>query len=344
MPSRARASRSGARVTAGRRARVGAVRQIEALVAALLRVGERLERRGGRAEDHRHPARVRTHHRNVARVVAHAILLLVRAVVLLVDHDEREPRQRREDREPRAEHEVGLPPRGRFPVPSPRAGRQPAVQRDGAHARQGGPHACLEMRREIDLGHEDQHLAAGRDRARGGVEVDLGLAAAGHALQQEGRVAVAGGDDGLDRRLLRGVARVLRQGRRIGRAVAGRRLAPDARARGQGRNRQGEHLSDGRLVVGRDEAAQVEDVGRQRGAVGHGVDRPHALGRERRLAVDVDDDPMQSPRTEMRFDDVSGRERKPGRHPVVEELVERDRQRDARDGHRGARCPDAPRL
>jgi hypothetical protein len=101
------------------------------------------------------------------------------------------------------------------------------VQRDRAHVRKRGAHARLEVRREVDLRDEDQHLPARRDRARGGVEVHLGLAAAGHAVQQERRVTAARCDDRGERCLLGGVAGVLwRRRRRLG--VVRRRLAPGA--------------------------------------------------------------------------------------------------------------------
>src|SRR5688572_20886936 len=56
-----------------------------------------LGRRRGRGQDDDAAAEPRAHDRQVAGVVAEAILLLVGRVVLLVDDDEAEPRDRREE-------------------------------------------------------------------------------------------------------------------------------------------------------------------------------------------------------------------------------------------------------
>ena len=125
--------------------------------------------------------------RDVAAVVADAVLLLERRIVLFVDDDEREPGQRREDREPRAQDEVGLARRGRAPVAQPLARRKAAVQRHRSAAGQRARDALLELRGQIDLGHEDQRLSAGGNALGGRGEIDLGLAASGDALQQERR-------------------------------------------------------------------------------------------------------------------------------------------------------------
>ena len=51
-------------------------------------------------------------------------------------------------------------------------------------ARKSRREACFELRREIDFGHQQQHLPSRREGLCGGMQVDLGLAAAGHAMQQ----------------------------------------------------------------------------------------------------------------------------------------------------------------
>ena len=48
-------------------------------------------------------------------------------------------------------------------------------------------HARQQLRREVDLGHQQQHLPATRERTFGRAQIDLGLAAAGHAVQQQRR-------------------------------------------------------------------------------------------------------------------------------------------------------------
>ena len=67
-------------------------------VLALARVVKRLERRRGRAEHDRHALEMAAHDRDVARMVMGRFLLLVGMLVLLVDDDEAEIFQRREDR------------------------------------------------------------------------------------------------------------------------------------------------------------------------------------------------------------------------------------------------------
>ena len=142
-----RASRSGASTMAGSRAR-GSARACEhqAPVAAVARVRERLERRRGRAEHDGDAARMRAPHRDVARVVAHAVLLLVRAVVLLVDDDEREVGQRREHGEPRAEHEPRVAARARrASAAGARLRARPLCSVATWRAGQRGAHARLEL-------------------------------------------------------------------------------------------------------------------------------------------------------------------------------------------------------
>src|SRR5262249_12116305 len=73
-----------------RRPRIRAPWKREQAIASRLRVHEGLERRRRAAEDDGNAALAGTPHRNVTRLVANAILLLERSVVLFVDHDQRE--------------------------------------------------------------------------------------------------------------------------------------------------------------------------------------------------------------------------------------------------------------
>ena len=123
------------------------------------------------------------------RVVARVALVLVGAVVLLVDDDEPEVGDRREDRAARADADARLARAQAAPlvVALPRA--ELGVQdRDGvAEARD---EAVDHLRRQPDLGDEDQHAAPLGQRLGGGAQVDLGLARAGDAVQEQlgGRV------------------------------------------------------------------------------------------------------------------------------------------------------------
>ena len=58
-------------------------------------------------------------------------------------------------------------------------------QRDG-HVGQRCAYAPLELGREVDLRNQQQHLAARRDHLRRSGEIDVRLAAARHAEQDEG--------------------------------------------------------------------------------------------------------------------------------------------------------------
>ena len=67
--------------------------------------------------------------------------------------------------------------------------------------------ALAKLRRQVDFGHQDQHLTARRDAFGRGGKIDLGLAAAGDALQQTGRERSGGIDDRRRRALLIGIER-----------------------------------------------------------------------------------------------------------------------------------------
>jgi hypothetical protein len=69
----------------------------------------------------------RAHDRDVAPVIARALLLLVRAVVLLVHDDQAEVRRRREHRRPRADDDVDVAAADAVPLVVPLAVRQAAV-------------------------------------------------------------------------------------------------------------------------------------------------------------------------------------------------------------------------
>jgi hypothetical protein len=242
------------------------LRQLLPAITSTLSMNQRLERRRGGAEHHRHAALPRAPDRDVAAMVANAILLLERGIVLFVDDDEPEARQRCKDREPRPEDKIGHAARRLAPVAQALAGRKPAVQRHGSLVRQRSGEALPELRREVDFRHEDQHLPAGGHALGGGGDVHLGLAAAGDALEQEGRERSGRGDDGRCGVLLIGIERL--PWRRFGNAGIVR-LGSFAR-RSDSRRRcgkRGQHLRKHEphrfLVVPRDEVGDFENVGGQ---------------------------------------------------------------------------------
>ncbi len=154
------------------------------------------ERRRRRGEDDGGPLDRGAQHGHVAGVVEGAVLLLVRSVVLLVDDDEPEVGEGQEQRRAGADDEPRLA--GGDGRPGAAAGglghaRVP-LGRAGAEA---GLDPVEELDRERDLRQEHQRLTALRQRLGDGLEVDLGLARAGDAVQQRRRVA-AGGDGGAE--------------------------------------------------------------------------------------------------------------------------------------------------
>ena len=179
-----------------------------------------------------HGARVarRALGRDVAGVVARVALVLVGGVVLLVDDDEPEVGQRREDGRARPDADARLARAQARPLVVALAGRQRRVQ-DGdgvAEARRRSARRSAASARSPARARSPRARAA--SVARGGAQVDLGLARAGHAVQQQP----------LARRRRRDRRRAPRPGRpvsggarraRAPTATCGRRAADDARLR-----------------------------------------------------------------------------------------------------------------
>ena len=122
--------------------------------------------------------------RNITRRIAHAVLLLERGVVLLIDHDQAQAGHRREDREPGTEHDARLAGKGGSPVALARRFGQFAVQRDNAGFGETRPDPAFQLRRQVDFRHQQQHLLAFSQRPLDQAQINLGLAATSHAMQQ----------------------------------------------------------------------------------------------------------------------------------------------------------------
>jgi hypothetical protein len=140
--------------------------------------------------------------RHVARRVAQAFLLLERGVVFLVDDDQAQARQRHEHREPGAEHDVGASLQRLEEAARARRIGHAAVGADDVRGGKARGDAAFELRRQGDLRHQHQRLAAAREHGIDGAQIDFGLAAAGDAVQQHD-VEAGGVENGGDRRLLR---------------------------------------------------------------------------------------------------------------------------------------------
>ena len=144
--------------------------------------------------------------REVARRIAGAFLLLVRRVVLLVDHDQPEPGQRCKNRQSCAEHDVGLPKMGQQPMLQTLHRRQAAVHGHHPIAWKTIGKSSLKLRREVDLGHQNQRLTARGQHLLGGMQINLGFATAGDPVQQHrlGRRLAPGGLESRQRSQLLG--------------------------------------------------------------------------------------------------------------------------------------------
>ena len=161
-------------------------------IAAAPRVDLGLDRRRRRGQHDRDFGDARAHHRHVAGVIAHAVLLLVGGVVLLIDDDQAEIGVGQEQRRARADDDAHLAGRDRAPGARALARRQlanaipPGARRSARRSGRGtarssaisGIRISACRPRRIDLGHR--------------LEIDLGLARAGDAVEQRHRVAALG--------------------------------------------------------------------------------------------------------------------------------------------------------
>ena len=177
----------------------GALGQLDALVTSGEAVLPGLQRGSRRSQDDRAARELGAHHCGVAPGVAQPLLLLERGVVLFVHDDQRQARQRREHGQPGAEHDARLAARRGQPRRGARDVFQGAVQHGDARFRKRLAKPRFELRREADLGHEDDGAPAGGNGSGERLQVHLGLARPGHAVEQE-RVVAAGADRLLDGR------------------------------------------------------------------------------------------------------------------------------------------------
>jgi hypothetical protein len=177
----------------GERPAADAAREREAVELALLGAEARFERRRRGAEDQRTARAGGAALGQLAGVVAEALFVLVGAVVLLVDHDETERLERREEGAARADGDRGLARAQPLPLREALAGAQTAVEH-GDLVAETRPQPRHDLMGQRDLGDEDEGLSAGGEGLGDGLQVDLGLAAARDAMEQ-----VAGGELALDR-------------------------------------------------------------------------------------------------------------------------------------------------
>jgi hypothetical protein len=256
--------------------------------------------------------------------------------VFFIDHDEPEPRQRRENGEARAQDEIRVSARGLAPVAQALSRRESAVERHRPAGWQCFGDALAKLRRQIDFRHEDEHLPPRGDAFGRGGEIDLGLAAAGDALQQIGCERSCGCDDRFGGACLIGIERravAFPRGRIAWRNVATRKSSP-ARRRHERRQHLGENEPHRFLVILRDEFGQPEDICRQwRHVLPKLHDGLQALLRKLGRRDDVDDDTSERATPKAHLDDRTASYGKPVGNPVIEKSSGSDGKGDARYRH-----------
>ncbi len=251
---------------------------VQPLVAPLLGGVPALQRRGGRTQDHLAARRARFElrpiHRQIARRIARPFLAFVARVVLLIDHDQAQPRQAGKNGHARAQHDARLPAMRRQPVAQPLRRGQAAVQGGHRVRTKALAKARLQLRREVDFGHQHQRLRlrVALQQSLRSAQIDLGLAAAGgpkqqhrlRALRQRGQRggllgAGCGAGCGGTSALLRGCVPICAHGH----PEAGTAQLVQAPLQGGGvelaqlgRQRRQRHLAQRALVVARREGQQ----------------------------------------------------------------------------------------
>ena len=291
-------------------------------------------------------------HRQIARRIAQAVLLLVGRVVLLVHHDQAQLAQRREHRHARAQQHARLAALGAGPGLQAFAIGQAAMHHRQAirpdQRLQTRAQRAFQLRRQIDFGHHQQYLASCRQDLLGRPQVDLGLAAARHTVQQHGLEPVQRAYG--VHRLALGVIefrRLIGLGRRARSLAlasvqprhrsAGRALALIGRGLAQ-RRRQGRqhHLAQWPLIVVRSKPGQAQPVLiERRQVVQHLFDRPDLLRVEGRFGRVFHHHTDQLAAAERHDDPQADRHRRLA--AVVERAGQGHVQRHAHPADRGGR-------
>src|SRR5439155_2433718 len=164
----------------------GPRRQRDATVRSHPRSTDALDRGRRAPEDQRGAGEAGELDRGVACLEPWRAVALVRAIVFLVDDDEADIRERRPDREPRADDDLDAAGADPAPLVGPLAvGESRVDERD--LGRDVGPQAVDEREGERDLRHEHERRAPEVERREDRLDVDGRLAGAGHAVEQPWR-------------------------------------------------------------------------------------------------------------------------------------------------------------
>ena len=168
---------------------VGPLEHLQQRVFALGAVVVALHRGRRRTQHHRRPFHPPAHDGHVARVIARRLLLLVGVLVLLVHDDQAQRVDRRENGRAGADDDAGAALADLVPFIVALAGRQMAVQHRHQRLERAGTEPRLEpldrLRRQRNLRHQHDAALALLQRVGEACKIHLGLAAAGHPVQQE---------------------------------------------------------------------------------------------------------------------------------------------------------------
>src|SRR6516164_6526280 len=141
------------------------------------------ERRRCRAEQDRQVFKPGTHYGHVAAMIARRRLLLVRALMLLIDHDQAELARRSKYGTASAHDHVSMPGGDAPPMAAALGIAQVAVQH--RHLAAAAIKALDGLRRQADFGHKHKRFLALPHYFLDRPQVDFGLSAARDAMQQE---------------------------------------------------------------------------------------------------------------------------------------------------------------
>ena len=151
-----------------------------ALVGSMVR----LDRGRGAPEDAHRTGVLRPEQGHVAGVIAKALVLLERRVVLFVDDDQPEIGDRRKQRGARADRHLHPPPAERLPGVLALSRGETAMKHCDVVS-EARAETSDELWRERDLRHEQDRPTAQLAHFVDGAEVHLGLSGTGDAVQKE---------------------------------------------------------------------------------------------------------------------------------------------------------------
>ena len=171
------------------------MRQGQQGVTTSLDVVEALQRGGGRAQHNRHIVMASPQHGDITAVIAGAILLFKRRVVLFINNDQPGCGQRQKGRRAGANDHLGLTLSGGVPTGQALARTQAGVIHPG-HFAQTRLNAPNQLRAQANFRNQHQHLTATLHHPLGGTQIDLGFAASGHPGQHHHREMMACRQDG----------------------------------------------------------------------------------------------------------------------------------------------------